>query len=1153
MKNKNKNKKIRCRNICITFLSVFLLTACGGGSSPSDITPPEKMLQGIFVDSAVSNIRYRTETQNGVTDREGRFFYLEGETVIFSIGGIHLPSVTAKAQVTPLDIFNSTDSTSTKVVNLSRLLQSLDADGDTTNGIRIHNQVHEFAEPMTLRFDSPSFDDVATVLVANGGSGTGFLVDAEAAIDHLQSTLQIEDADNDGIEDSLDNCPEIHNRDQADANLNNIGDVCDSGEPSGFDYDRDGLPNETDPDDDNDGVPDEQDRFPLDENEYIDTDLDGIGNYADTDDDNDGVPDINDAFPLLGTESEDFDSDGIGNNADNDDDNDSIPDSADAFPLDPSEYVDSDLDGIGDGADPDDDNDGTNDLQDAFPYDETEALDSDLDGVGNNADTDDDNDGVNDELDAFPLNPLEQTDTDNDGIGNNSDEDDDNDGVSDDLDPAPLDPTESVDTDGDGIGNNSDTDDDGDGVADTMDFAPLDTNCSLEVDTEDSLCKTEIVNNASRIVKYGEGVIYFLVEDSKRLYPWDLNSQSFTPTIQLGGTTSSDAQITQMALVDSHNRLYFGYSNGTISYIESDGSGIETSFFTLPLEVKGLASAGNYLVAQDESGAWNTHYVISADGVLRDSQEWNQYSRVYAWNSILGRLYFFRDDSSPNDIHYEEINQSTGVIDSEGESPYHGDYSISPPLVASEDGMRVLIGSGNFFDADTLNWQGAIAGGFADAVWDNANGLIVIRSQGGRTVIQNFSPEMQELEVQRFDGDAIRILSVGGAYHVISSENNHVIIREYTPSNDTDNDGVTNLLDAFPLDPAASIDSDNDGAPDNWNAGMSQSDSTSGLVLDAYPNNSACFLEADGDGFDCDYNKVIQAYEPDAVSVAKNGIIYLLEGERNRVYRWSKDEGGYIAPYVVGEEDPLGRLSPNLMEYAPDHDRLYFGYDDGRVTYIDLLTDDGAEQPFVVIADAVRGIGAAGQFLLLQDNSGAWATHYIYDVDGNLKDSKDWNYYSRDYAWNSSNNRIYFFRDATSPNDLHFEELSDVTGEILSDGESPYHGDYFISPPILVSPNGTEVLLGSGDIYNADTVEWDSSLANGFVSGIWLDSGEIITLRDAQGNTHLDHYVANLQSLGEADLSGEPVGIFISMADIVVITSTEDGLVFTDYVDVELN
>ena len=50
---------------------------------------------------------------------------------------------------------------------------------------------------------------------------------------------------------------------------------------------------------------------------------------------------------------------------------------------------------------------------------------------------------------------------------------------------------------------------------------------------------------------------------------------------------------------------------------------------------------------------------------------------------------------------------------------------------------------------------------------------------------------------------------------------------------DTDNDGVVNVNDAFPNNIAASVDADNDGKPDEWNAGCDVTcQDSSGLILD---------------------------------------------------------------------------------------------------------------------------------------------------------------------------------------------------------------------------------------------------------------------------------------------------------------------------------
>lgn len=157
------------------------------------------------------------------------------------------------------------------------------------------------------------------------------------------------------------------------------------------DTDRDGIPNESDPDDDNDQVNDTEDDFPLDPSEQYDTDGDGKGDNADLDDDNDEVPDEYDDLPLDPNETLDTDKDGIGNTADKDDDNDGLSDTEEEnLKTDPLN-IDTDTDGI-------------SDKEDAFPLDTSEWLDTDGDKIGNNIDTDDDNDGTPDNLDAYPLN-----------------------------------------------------------------------------------------------------------------------------------------------------------------------------------------------------------------------------------------------------------------------------------------------------------------------------------------------------------------------------------------------------------------------------------------------------------------------------------------------------------------------------------------------------------------------------------------------------------------------------------------------------------------------------------------------------------------------------------------------------------------------------
>ena len=126
------------------------------------------------------------------------------------------------------------------------------------------------------------------------------------------------DSDKDGIGDLCDNCPNVNNPGQEDANSNLIGDACEDG----VDTDQDGLP-------------DTKDNCPNKANaEQIDSDNDGQGDDCDKDKDNDGVENDKDNCPLVAnSDQKDSDSDGVGDACSEDQDGDSIKDDVDTCPF----------------------------------------------------------------------------------------------------------------------------------------------------------------------------------------------------------------------------------------------------------------------------------------------------------------------------------------------------------------------------------------------------------------------------------------------------------------------------------------------------------------------------------------------------------------------------------------------------------------------------------------------------------------------------------------------------------------------------------------------------------------------------------------------------------------------------------------------------
>ena len=98
------------------------------------------------------------------------------------------------------------------------------------------------------------------------------------------------------------------------------------------DCDNDGIPNNSDPDDDNDGVLDDDDLYPCDPTQFADTDGDGIGDGDDIDDDNDGILDV---YEDTAAGDDDIDNDGIVNSKDLDSDGDGCFDVTEAGLSDP--------------------------------------------------------------------------------------------------------------------------------------------------------------------------------------------------------------------------------------------------------------------------------------------------------------------------------------------------------------------------------------------------------------------------------------------------------------------------------------------------------------------------------------------------------------------------------------------------------------------------------------------------------------------------------------------------------------------------------------------------------------------------------------------------------------------------------------------------
>lgn len=183
--------------------SVAMLAACG-----EEMPQGDTISVGVLTDSPIQGVEYLTSSTNGITNSAGEFRYKTGDTIIFKLGALSLGVVTGTGNtmtVTPLQLIEGitrpefTAAPENAVTNLLVLLQSLDSDGDPSDGIQIPAaallllQGQAFADTLffALPGDPATFatsPQLATLVTAiNTAGGSAVAVTPAAALAHFRS------------------------------------------------------------------------------------------------------------------------------------------------------------------------------------------------------------------------------------------------------------------------------------------------------------------------------------------------------------------------------------------------------------------------------------------------------------------------------------------------------------------------------------------------------------------------------------------------------------------------------------------------------------------------------------------------------------------------------------------------------------------------------------------------------------------------------------------------------------------------------------------------------------------------------------------------------------------------------------------------------
>jgi len=179
-------KSITLSSIAIASL---LLVGCGGGGSTTKDTS-SNIGMGYYVDSAIEGVDYICGTQSGTTDVDGKFTFEENQNCSFKVGNVILREVDASTLKNGITILEDN-------IDTARFLQTLDRDGDASNGIEVSDAVKKLDITEVPKEDAV-LSDIRDDMKANDDKYQGRVVTTQETKEHLsQSRNQLENSNRD--------------------------------------------------------------------------------------------------------------------------------------------------------------------------------------------------------------------------------------------------------------------------------------------------------------------------------------------------------------------------------------------------------------------------------------------------------------------------------------------------------------------------------------------------------------------------------------------------------------------------------------------------------------------------------------------------------------------------------------------------------------------------------------------------------------------------------------------------------------------------------------------------------------------------------------------------------------------------------------------
>lgn len=655
------------------------------------------------------------------------------------------------------------------------------------------------------------------------------------------------------------------------------------------------------------------------------------------------------------------------------------------------------------------------------------------------------------------------------------------------------------------------------------------------------------------------GVIYVLSKVHSSIFRWDVVTQKYLPSIPLAQTGDL------LTYSPTYNALFVLGTNRTIYKINLAQQPLAANaFVTVPPSANFVMPIGADLLVAG-NGGWDDQWVYSGTGTLLNSNFLCCYYTFHFYDAPRSRL--FLDGTSISYLGNGQFSTAT-------HGPYISGYA---PVRLSADGQRIASKDGVIYQASPLQAIDYLSNDIVDAQWLGGTQLFTIKAPNpgaeGWSRLQSWSPYLtiqneqallgEHVVLHRTDEWLVEVTTSEGMprFTVLDSGLSTVAptsldapvieiedatalavgLRWQDVQGETSYQIERRELDAGAWAEAGTAAQDAVHYLDVAHHGGKRMEyrvrARNGTLLSPWSNVVDVDLSSAAAPEPVD--PIAVQFTIDEAVMGQGDRVYILSKEHKSVFVWNVHRQRF-EPSITLRDTPL------YMSYSSTLDAIFTGYAGGAIYSLSPRSDVPYEYPFATTEAELCGIVAADDIIVACDYSGAWEATMTYDVLGRRLDYKDWRYPIANGTWSPAAQRIYHFRDGSSPNDLIYTPIS-ASGQVGDDQDSPYHTSTGITYPIRVRPDAGRVLLGSGYLFDAANLQHLGTLASPFTDATWIN-GELLTV---QGETVSMHASELAAPEGAITLSGAGRRLLRASGSRLVVAFDRDNTTVLEVYDAE--